>query len=331
MWCLLLVLFSDCLASPEELLIEEESIENTDWGNTQRVYLDGFTWSDAQAMEPFLSRDGRYLFWNSRNVGVNTTLFYGYYDGDGYVKYADRLTGEANGRVPHLDAVPSMDLKNNFYWVSTRNYPQDIQNLQQGKFESFTGGVPRASPVAGNFYIGPDYVHNVTWIVMDQEINAKGNVLFYVNAQFSIPPKANPEFSNISLAVMGRDGIFREHNDSVRIMSNVNQHLGSEYLRYGPSSWGPNEDELYLTIRAGKRGSALYVSKKDVHSGVYGVPQEIQLQSRSFIEPEAPTISLDGNTMMYCRLDCVSKEGCRYYRIYQMTRVNNTKPALKRI
>jgi hypothetical protein len=107
---------------------------NTEWGNITRLYLQGFHWNYSQAMEPFLARNGPWLFWNTRNVGDNISLHYGTYDQEQgqIVKYIGPLTGQANGKIPHLDAVPSMDKMNNFYWVSTRDYPQNPENLQQG-------------------------------------------------------------------------------------------------------------------------------------------------------------------------------------------------------
>jgi len=73
--------------------------------------------------------------------------------------------------------------QNDFFWVSDRNYPQDYENVQHGIFDPVTGSIPSAEPVHGDFYI-----RQPLWIVMDQEINRDGSILFYVNAQFGNPP-----------------------------------------------------------------------------------------------------------------------------------------------
>jgi len=291
-----------------------------EWGNCSRVLLYGYTYDYAQAMEPFLSRDGKYLFWNSVNTGSNTSLHYGFLLNATSVRYLGELGGQANGIIPHLDAVPAMTDNNDFYWVSTRNYPQDIENLQHGTFDPRYGTVPIATPVHGDFYIKEP---GEIWIVMDQEINRDNSLLFYVNAHFADPPGPLPIFSNISLAVRNADGSFTEHQNAIEIMRTVNNVVAPTYLRYGPSSLGTDGLELYFTVRTGEEVvSALFVAKRDSRESPFGIPERIVIKSQSteYLEPEAPTLSADGSLLMFSRIDCPIKVGCTRLYIYSMPR-----------
>eukprot|EP01123_Difflugia_compressa_P009881 TRINITY_DN3428_c0_g1_i1.p1 TRINITY_DN3428_c0_g1~~TRINITY_DN3428_c0_g1_i1.p1 ORF type:complete len:302 (+),score=32.74 TRINITY_DN3428_c0_g1_i1:66-908(+) len=270
-------------------------------------------------MEPFISRDNKWVFWNSRNVGNNVSLNYGSFVSSTYVIYINEIQGQANGPVPHLDAVPAMDSKYNLYWVSTRDYPQNAQNLQTGVFDPQTQSVPVASHVEGDFYIKSS---NCCWIVMDQEINIDGSLLFYVNAYFPYPPGAIPSFSNISLAIKNADGTWSQHPRAVEILASVNSVVSPTMLRYGPSSLGTDALEFYFTVRVNETvTSALFVAKRNSIDDVFGEPERIAMPyDYTYIEPEAPTLSVDGSLMMFSRLDCQGKYGCINVNIYSMYR-----------
>jgi len=298
---------------------------NDEWGNTQYVQLAGYTYNYSQAMEPFLSRDGRYLFWNSRNVGANVSLQVGVFVNSTYIKYLDEMTGQANSPIPHLDAVPSMDMNNNFYWVSTRDYPQNPQNLQTGVFDAPTHGIPRASHVEGSFYHSNA---DCCWICMDQEINEDGSILFFSNAFFPFPPGPIPSFSNISLAIRAEDGTWMEHPNAVKIMETVNNVVDPMQLRYSPASLGKESLELYFTVRVSEDVvSGIFVAKRASADDVFGPVERLRLETNGpgfkvYLEPEAPTISSDGKLLMFNRMDCNGKYGCHYINIYKMDRIN---------
>jgi len=293
---------------------------NQEWGPPSHVALNGYTYNNSQAMEPFLSRDGKWLFWNSRNEGNNVSLHYGLFINPNQVRYVNQVGGQANNPIPHLDAVPAMDIKNNFYWVSTRDYPQNPQNLQHGVFDPDTGKVPIASHVIGDFYADNS---QCCWIAMDQEINIDGSLLFFVNAFFPYPPGPVPAFSNISFATPNSDGTWSEHPRAVEIMASVNNVVSPFQLRYGPSSFGPDGLELYFTVRVSEPVvSGLFVAKRASLEDVFGPPERIPLPNGSYLEPEAPTISADGSLMMFNRLDCDGKYGCHYVNIYSMKRIS---------
>ena len=129
------------------------------------------------AMEPFISANGKYLFFNNLNDGINTKLFYAARVNDSTFNYIGELNGSNQFSPPQLGAVADMDKSNNFYWTSTRNYPSELDNLYHGKFNS--GNVSDIGRVHGNFN------KNIPgWLIMDHGISYDGQLLYYNNARF---------------------------------------------------------------------------------------------------------------------------------------------------
>jgi len=263
-------------------------------------------------MEPFISRDGKWLFFNSRNAGPDTALHYGLFINSTTVRYMGRIGGAANAPLPHLDAVPAMTDNYEFVWISTRNYAQNYEAVFQGTFDPVYGTIPTATPVHGNFYI-----REPVWIVMDQELNRDGSILFYVNAHFGFPPGPLPIFSNISLALRNPDGTYSEHPKAAEIMKTVNA-ADPTILTYAPSSLGTDGLELYYS-----QGGALFVTRRNSPDEPFGTPELINLPcSGDWTEPEAPTLSSDGKLMIFNRMDCKTVVGCPYINIYKMDRLS---------
>jgi len=316
-WLLFAVLFIDALLCYNI---------NLEWGEPQLVELSGYTEDSSQAMEPFLSRDGRWLFWNTRNEGENVSLHWGRVISPTQVQWMGLIGGQANGPVPHLDAVPAMDMNNNFYWVSTRDYPDDIQNLQTGQFNPTSGSIPVANHVRGDFYHSNS--PQCCWIAMDQEINADGSLLFYVNAYFPFPPGPTPTFTNISFAVKNSDGTWSEHPRAAEIMASVNNVVSPAQLRYAPSSVGTQALELYFTVQIpdDSEGSGIFVATRNSSTDAFGEPERIEIldSQKFFVVPEAPTLSPDGSYMLFDRVDC-DDSGCNEVHIYQMARNSRKK------
>src|ERR1700689_2216705 len=92
--------------------------------NLQRVSIRGY---DGDAMEPFLSRDGKILFFNNLNdPKVNTDLY--------WAERVDDLTFQFKGEVggvntPALEGVASLDRDGMFYFVSPRSYDRTASTL----------------------------------------------------------------------------------------------------------------------------------------------------------------------------------------------------------
>jgi hypothetical protein len=99
--------------------------------NVRRVEIRGHAES---AMEPYVSCDGRYLFFNNRNEpGAQTDLYFAERSDDVTFTLRGPLPG-ANQPPPVLDAVPSMDVRGAFFFISTRSYETTLSTLYEGDF-----------------------------------------------------------------------------------------------------------------------------------------------------------------------------------------------------
>ncbi len=259
------------------------------------VIIEGYS---RDAMEPFISKDGNFLFFNSLNDGDSTSLYYATRVNDTVFNFEGEIVG-VNGQVPHLDAVASMDINNVFYFVSTRNYPDVFENYQTGEFDN--GVVAGVECVIGDFYI-----YEPSWLIMDAEINGDGDLLYYVNAKF--PGDPLPQEARIGIAEK-KDSIFEKLSSSDDILDYVNN---SDYLAYAPciSSDG---SELYFTrIRKGTFTTEICVSVRSDTVISFSVPQVIEIQGNSV---EAPTLTNNGERIYYHK-----KLGDDKYHIFMMRR-----------
>jgi len=224
-----------------------------------------------------------------------------------------------------------MDNNHNFYWVSTRDYPGNPENLMTGVFDYIMGGSNNVFHVPGTFYVIGE---ECCWITMDQEINEDGSLLFYVNAFFPFPPGQIPQFSNISVAIRNPDdGSWMEHPRAKEILATVNNVVDPIQLRYSPASLGPDSLELYFTVRIPNDTSVsgLFVAKRTSKDDPFGAPERIFMPPGPYLEPEAPTISKDGQTLMFNRLDCIGKYGCNASNIYVMNRLTPSSLIINKI
>lgn len=262
------------------------------FGEDTKVTIKGY---DDDAMEPFISKDGQYLFWNSLNDGKHTSLY--------YAKKIDATTFEfigevkgVNGQVPHLDGVASMDDNNNFYFVSLRDYPKVFENLQHGTFRD--GVVSDLTPVQGDMY-----KKEAGWLIMDAEISRDGKSLYYVDAHFDGGPV--PVVADI--AVAHKEGSsFTKDSRSSSIFKNIN----TTDKEYAPSV-SANGLEIIFTRLSG-RTTTIHRATRGSLDEPFGIPQLVPTGGTL---PEGSTISTDGTNMYYHK-----KDGA-HYKIFSLRRI----------
>ena len=207
--------------------------------NPQRVTIRGY---DGDAMEPFLTRDGKILFFNNLNEPkVNTNLY--------WAERVDDLTFQFRGEVrgvnkPALEGVASMDRDGMFYFVSPRSYDQTASTLYRGHFAN--GGVTGVELVPGVSLAKPGIVN------FDAEISADGNTLYFVESQFA---HGGPRSARILFA--RRDGNhFVRSPDSERVLRTIN----TDSLTYAPAT-SQSELEIFFT-RVDPGGPAIYAASR---------------------------------------------------------------------
>jgi hypothetical protein len=247
-------------------------------------------------MEPFITRDGRYLFFNNRNdPRVDTNLHYAERVDDLSFDYRGELKG-ANS--PALDGVASMDRDGNLFFVSTRSYAQTLSTLYRGRF--------RAGSVSGVELVPGVSLRRPGSVMFDAEISPSGDALFVVDGEFAGGP--NPKSADIAIAV--RDGAgFRRLPASAEILRQVN----TAALEYAPAI-SADLLELFFTRAANLSSSlqpAIYRTHRANVSQPFEVPERVAAIT-GFVE--APTLSADARSLYYHKL-----EGNRFV-IYRIAR-----------
>jgi hypothetical protein len=255
------------------------------FGNEIPVTIVGDTVPDA--MEPFISPDGNYLFFNSLNNGTTTTLYYATKVNDSTFNFAGRLTGANLLTPPHLDAVASMDSANNFFWVTTRNYPSTYNNLFHG---SFTGtSVIDTGRVYGNIYITTP-----GWIIMDACVNYNGSLLYYVNAYFNSCTAGLPCKSQLSIAQKVNDSTYNKVATSAAQLYNVDD---TNYLVYAENVTKDGLELYYTRIKKTTTQTELCVAVRNTPTDTFSLPSVIYTNPAYIIE--APTLTTDKTRLYY--------------------------------
>lgn len=259
------------------------------FGEPRRVTIRGY---DGDAMEPFVTRDGRFLLFNNRNdPRTNTNLH--------FAARVDDLTFEYRGEVkgvntPALEGVPSIDGAGNLYFISTRSYAQTLSTLYRGRFAG--GSVSAIELVGGVSRRQPGIV------MFDAEVSADGSTVWVVDGEFSGGP--DPRTADIVIAV--REGsAFRRLPASAEILKNVN----TKALEYAPAV-SRDGLELFFT-RSESAAPAIYRAARPSEREPFGAPARVAAIT-GFVE--APALSPDGRALYYHKL-----EGGRFV-IYRVAR-----------
>jgi len=248
------------------------------FGAPQRVAIRGYS---GDAMEPFITRDGRWLLFNNRNdPRTDTNLHFAERVDDVTFDYRGELRG-ANS--PALDGVASMDRDGNLYFVSTRSYAQTLSTLYRGRF--------RAGTVSNVELLPGVSLRRPGMLIFDAEIAPAGDVLFLVDGEFAGGP--NPKSADIAIAVREGAGFRR-----------------LPALEYAPSI-SVDLLELFFTRAGNSLVPVIYRSGRKTLAEPFGAPERVAAISGSV---EAPSLSGDGRSLYYHKL-----EGKRFV-IYRVAR-----------
>jgi len=247
----------------------------TSFSNPRPVTISGY---NQDAMEPFITRDGNFLFFNnSNNPSVDTNLFWA-------TKVEDltfRFQGEIGGaNSSALDAVASMDLSNNFYFVSTRSYDSTLSTIYSGSYAN--GSVTGVALVPGVSAMRRGLVD------FDEEISADGNTLYFTEGVFT---GGNvPNSSQILIARRNGNGFARDPN-SKKLLRTINN---AGKLNYAADT-SADQLEIFFTRFNGKE-PAIFMATRTSTSKPFGSAEKI-MAITGFVE--APSISPDGKSIYY--------------------------------
>lgn len=264
-----------------------------DFTGPQAVEIVGY---QGHAMEPFISRDGRYLLFNNRNdPSDNTDLHWAQRLSELSFRYRGRIEGVNTGA---LEGVPSLDNEGNLYFISPRSFKDTLSTVHRAKFKD---GAASGVELVKGLSIGKPGI-----VTFDAEISADGQYLYAADGDFS--GGSGPKSADLFMARRVADR-FERLPAGARIMANIN----TSALEYAPAI-SPDGLELFFTRLSG----ALLWRKLTIE----------QATRRSLDEPfgpshtigaisgfvEAPSLAGDGKALYYhAKVDGM-------FRIYRVTR-----------
>lgn len=232
------------------------------------------------AMEPFVSPDGQFLFVNNSNADpARTDLFYASRQADN----AFILQGPLGGaNSPTLEAVASMDDAARFYFISLRDYDAALETIFTGTFAN--GAISTPQLVQGVS------VNQRGRLNFDAAISPDGNSLWFADGTFSGSPL--PDAATIILAQRHVQGFVRA-TDSTAVLAQVNA-VG---LNYAPAI-SRDGLELFFTRIANRADPApeIYRAARASTSEAFGMPQKVAAITGF---AEAPALSPDGRLLYY--------------------------------
>jgi len=281
-----------------------ESITYPSFNSEIDVTINGLSFD---AMEPFISPNGNYLFFNNLNDGINTKLYYATKINDSTFNYEGELLGTNQITTPHLDAVADMDSNGDFYWTSTRSYPNELNNLFHGTFSN--GNVIDIERVQGDFNM------NIPgWLVMDHGISLDGQFLYFNNARFDDTNCLGPCETILGIAQKNNDSTFSTLPNSTSILQNIND---ANYIYYAPCISSDNL-ELYFTryLKGQIISSTVFeicVAVRSNSTSKFSVPKVLFSETISNLI-EAPTLTVNKNIIYYHRKTSDSHKIIMRYR-----------------
>lgn len=249
------------------------------YADPQPVAIEGY---DGDTMEPFLSRDGRYLFFNNSNhPSVDTNLHYAERVDDTRFRYKGEVRG---ANTTELDAVATMDRHGVFYFVSMREHEKTRDSIFRGAFRdgALAGveavpGISRKKALSINF---------------DLDISPDGERMYAVDGRFDLLWVLGPKAADIVAMDRRGDG-FVPAPDSATMLRAVNSNI----LEYAPSISADGRTLLFTRLRRGLGAEpAIYLSQRDDPTQPFGPARRLAALD-GFVE--ATTFSVDERAIYY--------------------------------
>ncbi len=270
----------------------------TAFGAPEQVLIQGYV---GDIMEPFISRDGNYLFFN--DMGVNKDIYSASYDSP-----SDTFTYVAPFSVlntPAVEGVPTLDDNGRFYYISTFNYPPNnasiFDTIYVGDFD------PLSVNIVNNLAVVPNLDEDTLGhLNFDIEVSPDGTTLYTVDGTFSGNPF--PDVSNFFYAVDSGSGFVRQP-DSGTIFANIN----TSDLEYAACISRDGLEFFFTRLELATLTTSMWRATRSSLTSAFGVPLKISGLSGFF---EAPTLSPD-EKILYFHL---RKAGEVNFDLYRMVR-----------
>ncbi len=272
------------------------------YGNPERVDIVGY---NQDAMEPCISLDGRYLFFNGSNDDdIPVHISYAKRISDNRFQYLGLVPGAQSA---HRDMAPSLDLNNNLFFTTARSFGINGKSIYVCHWEPT--GTTQPMSIDGDISdgCGINPVDKSFRINMDCGISPDGNTLIIAQALFQ-HGSAGPQEANLFLACRDGSGRFNICPQSAFFLQSVN----SPALEYAAAITADGLELYFTRCTVGfSPHFETMVATRSSTGEPFGPPARLAV-----IEgfSEAPSLTLDKHEMFYHK-----KDG-NLFHIYRVTR-----------
>ena len=260
----------------------------------------------GDAMEPFLTRDGRWLLFNTRNGPKDQTdLMVARRTDDTNFTFVGPIAGANSGS---LDGVASVDRSGHFFFVSNRDYDRSGNTLWTGSFAD--GQVRDARPLVTDFT-----PKKLLRLNIDLEVSADGNELYVAENRWDLfrrrPASSHLAVANRAISATGQP-LFVRRADSDALFA----ALRSSALDYAPTTSSDRLTLYFTRWQAGRLDAVprILVSRRATTASAWGSPR-LLAAAIGFVE--GPTVTPDGCGILYhakvgeaYRLFFIRKKAC---------------------
>ncbi len=240
---------------------------------------------DGEALDPFITRDGRYLFFNNSHLQPAKTDLH-------YAARVDDLTFEYKGKIGgvntdgQLEAVSSMDRDGNFFFVSPRSFKETSSTIHRGKFKD--GAVTDISPIRGLRLDQPGQVN------FDVEVSADGNTLYFVDS--ILGGGKGPRAADLAIAVRKGTGFERLDKGS-EVLAKVNT---KENLEFAPCTSADGLELFFTRFTVKEKAFGIWRAARSSVDVPFEAPQRLAGLD-GFVE--APSLAPDGKSLYFHKRD----------------------------
>lgn len=248
----------------------------------RRVLIAGY---DDHAMEPFVTRDGRYLLFNNLNQKpANTDIHFA----ERQDAFSWRYRGKVAGlNTPELEGCPTLDRAGHIYFVSPRSYDATRCTIYVGDFKD--GSVTNVRLVESISLKKAGLVN------FDVEVSPDGQTLYFVDSRFW--PLFGVAWAHIVCAHRAGDAFVRDP-DNERLFRAVN----TGKLQFAPAI-SSNGLTLFFTRfdrASGCAGPQIFRATRASITAPFGEPEHVP-DLGAYVE--GPAFSPDERLLYFHRQD----------------------------
>ncbi|MFO0547594.1 MAG: hypothetical protein U0271_04345 [Polyangiaceae bacterium] len=275
-----------------------------EWSNPHLVAVENADSSPyAGSIEEPEVRDfggSRWLFFNDDPSNGNKDLFYARWDElAGAFIYLGAVPGP-NVATPQVDGNPTLDEAGEFFFVSTRTYPNPTESIHQGTFT--ISGDPPTGTLTDLLRLDGLSRTETPWVTQGVQVSWDGAWLFFDEAKFDTLP---PSQSDVVAARREAAGFTRlADEEQASLFAGVNT---SAFLEYAESI-SRDGLELYFTRAyfdpAAPAAAVLCLMRSTRASTDMGFGPAVNIGAadpQPGVLMEAPALSPDEKTLYYHR------------------------------